>query len=335
MNKILIDFLNIYKAKKATLYTQIDYEGNILDRHIHAIIDGDPREMTLNKNKELEDFVYINKIKFILIESSEEECEYDNYQPKYSLCIENFNEEEDLFPQPKGPYDIDLEENINGRKKLFLDGKSNKEEDKIKLNLILDDLYNEGFSQAINYKVKIKNNPIDFKEINKIVNDTTFTETLRREYTVVDDVEVSLYIDKEKLSIHFNQIGYNFNWNALQSINEDKYTIPITYSIIDKTGGVGTNEGYSTYKVKKIQSTGTEEYLNFFQGSIKGKTIKRLVLNKGKAKYYKKVNKFFYFFNEKDKCIFQSSNIKDPDLTLNKINDFIDEVKSTTHHLRP
>ena len=240
MNKILIDFLNIYKVKKATLYTLIDYEGNILDRHIKATIDGDPREMTLNKNKELEDFVYTNKIEFILIESSEEEEEYDYYQPKYSLYIENFNDEEDLFTQSKGPYEIDLEENTNGRKTLFLDGKSNKEEDKTKLNLILDDLYNQGFSQAINYKVKVENKPIDFKEINKIINDTTFTETLKRGYTVVDDVEISLYIDKEKLSIHFNQIGYNFNWNALQSINEDKYNIPITYAIIDKTGGFGT-----------------------------------------------------------------------------------------------
>ena len=326
MNKILIDFLNIYKVKKATLYTLIDYEGNILDRHIHATIDGDPREMTLNKNKELEDFVYTNKIEFILIESSEEEEEYDYYQPKYSLYIENFNDEEDLFPQLRGSYEIDLEEDTNGRKTLSLDGKSNKEEDKIKLNLILDDLYNEGFSQAIDYKVKVENKPIDFKEINKIVNDKIFTDTLRREYTVVDDVEISLYIDKEKLSIHFNQIGYNFNWNALQSINEDKYTIPITYSIIDKTGGLGTNEGYSTYKVKKIQSTGTEEYLNFFQGCIKGKTINRLILNKGKVNYYKKIDDHFYFFNKKDRCIFQSPNIKDPDLTLNKINDFIDKA---------
>lgn len=336
----------LIKTAKSLNITRVDInlaineQGEIISYpDFKVIVKGDPNFMTHKEFLDLEDFCYKNNILCIELESEEEvpdPYEPDFTEPKFKNLIEG---QPDYRKKDK-TYTIYLDityKNKELTKKVNSYtcniNKKNKAT-QIAFNKQLEKLKELGYTNTEENKEKVMTD-FNYKEIEKIVKDKRLYEEVKNKSTIVEDTEVSLYIEKDEKRINFCHIGYNFNWNNLQKI--DDHEIPISYSIIDKRWGLNSTEGYQYRVIQEKQNCEPSEVYALFNGALNfeemnrygTRGIKRLVLNKGKVHTCKEIGNQYYFFNKQDYVIYSTNkkNVLDPEKVKEKINLLLGKMK--------
>lgn len=346
MNKIESLTEKLIKTAKSLKITMVDMElaineqGEIIScPNLKVIVKGDPNLMTHKEFLDLENFCYDNNISYIELESEEEVS--DPYDPEFTEPkFKSYIEGETDYTSKDTTYDIHLKMTYEN-KKLYKKveyytcniNKKNKAA-QIAFNKQLEKLKELGYTNTEENKEKVMTD-FNYKEIEKIVKDKRLYEEVKNKSTIVEDTEVSLYIEKDETRINFCHIGYNFNWNNLQKI--DDHEIPISYSIIDKRWGLNSTEGYQYRVIQEKQNCEPSEVYALFNGALSfeemnrygTRGIKRLVLNKGKVHTCKEIGNQYYFFNKQDYVIYSTDkkNVLDPEKVKEKINTLLDKMK--------
>ena len=346
-----IDFVEnlperLIKTAKSLKITMVDMElaineqGEIISYpNLKVIVKGDPNLMTHKEFLDLENFCYDNNISYIELESEEEVP--DSYDPEFTEPkFKNIIEGQPDYRKKDKAYTIylsityknkELTKRVNSYTCNI--NKKNKTT-QITFNKQLEKLKELGYTNIEENKEKVMTE-FNYKEIEKIVKDKKLYEEVKNHSTIVEDTEVSLYIEKDETRINFCHIGYNFNWNNLQKI--DDHEIPISYSIIDKRWGLNSTEGYQYRVIQEKQNCEPSEVYALFNGALDFeemnrygiRSIKRLVLNKGKVLNYREIGNQYYFFNKNNYVIYSTDkkNVLDPEKVKEKINAILDKMK--------
>ena len=327
------------KIEKVELDFAMNEHGEILYLpQLKAIVKGDPDLMSHKDFLSLEDFCYNNNILYLDLESVEEVP--DPYEPEFAEPkFQNSISGRTDYVEEETAYTIYLEAEYKD-KKLFKNlgsytcnrNRKNKSS-QIAFNNQLEKLKELGYKNAEENKEKVMTD-FDYKEIKEIVKDKRLYEEVKNDATVIEDTEVSLYVEKGKVKVHLCHIGHNFNWNNLQKI--DGYEIPISYSIIDKKWNLDSPEGYQHRIIQEKQNVDPSEIYSLFSGALDFEEmerystpgIKRLVLNRGKVQTHREIGNQHYFFNKYRKVIFSTDkkHVLDAHKTMRSINTLLDKI---------
>lgn len=335
----LIKTAKSLKIEKVELDFAINEHGEILYLpRLKAIVKGDPDLMSHRDFLSLEDFCYTNNMLYLDLESVEEVP--DPYEPEFTEPeFQNSIGGKTDYVGEETAYTIYLEMEYKDKKlskKLGSYTCNRNKKDKasqIAFNNQIDKLKFLGYENTEEYKEKIMTD-FDYKEIGKIVKNKRLYEGVKNDATVIEDTEVSLYVEKSKTKVHLCHIGHNFGWNNLQKI--DDHVIPISYTIIDKRWGLNSPEGYQHRIIQEKQNCEPSEIYALFSGALDFEEmerystagIKRLVLNRGKVFYDEEKGNQHYFFNKYRQMIYSTDKeyVLDADKTKESINILLDNI---------
>ena len=337
----LVEIVKSLDIVKIDLDFTINEYGEILCHpSLKVIVKGDPNQMSHKDFLSLEDFCYTNKISYLDLESVEEVP--DPYEPSFTEPeFKTFIEGKTTSVEKDTAYTIYLEMEYEDKKLLknleSYSCNTNKKDkaSQIAFNNQLEKLKSLGYENTDENKEEVMTD-FDYKEIRNIVKDKRLYEEVRNDTTVIEDTEVSLYVEKSKVRVNLCHIGHNFNWNNLQKI--DDYEIPISYSIIDKKWSLNSPEGYQYRIIQEKQKSEPSEIYSLFSGALDFEEmkrystpgLKRLVLNKGKVFSHKEIGYQHYFFNKYGYVIYSTDkrNVLDADKTKESINTLLDKIFS-------
>lgn len=320
-----------------SIYTEfaINEFGKLINPiNIEIKTNGNPEEMTHKEFLSLEKFAIDNNVFCIDFQSieTEELKYYEGYsdEPLYRLYIEGYSKPIELEDYAYTIYlSIDYTEGEFNKEAEGCGENFNKKtiSSQTALNKTLDELKEKNYKDTEKHKKSVVAE-FNFKEIYNIIKDEELYTKVMMENTVIEDREISLIVKRDNIQIHFLHVGYNFAWNRLQRTNN--HDLPISYAIIDKAWELDSTEGYQYRVIQEKQGYDPDYIYMLFADALDFSSmerygrrgIKKLVINKGEAEYYKKQGPYYYLFNKEDKVIFveEVKNVIDPRRVIIAIN---------------
>ena len=193
---------------------------------------------------------------------------------------------------------------------------------------------NKRFGISLTVAKPVELNEKDLQTIRNVLADKNCKAQLEKLTAPAFNVDKTIYLNiaKRGVSLEFLFDGYNFCWNSCGGEPFKKYSLPINYSLYDRSWRFNEIEpsGYCKRELKETDYNSYDNFRSYFAPALDNNYIygyfePAIVLNKGRVFKIQKKADNLYFLNDKNDVIVTVNNdqVANPRLLLQLINDLL------------